>query len=120
MSAARIGKLAYWGLVVAAVVAATLAKAAPDSIAPERALRALDQSILRYEALVQKIDDARVAATARAFLANFRQRRDALRKNYDATRHDELRFDINVESHRLAQWLAPLRTPPPARKAESS
>jgi formylglycine-generating enzyme required for sulfatase activity len=76
------------------------------------ALQALDAAIARYEALVAKIDDPQVGSTARGFLANYRERRAALEQAYDPTKYDELRFDVNVESHRLAQWLAPVRTPP--------
>src|SRR5262245_43686713 len=83
-------------------------------------LKALDAAIVRYEKLVDRIDDPKVGATARAFLANYRERRDALRRSYDATKHDELKFDINVESHRLAQWLAPPRTPPPVAKGSTA
>jgi hypothetical protein len=101
---------------VAASGAEEAARASEAEVA-QRALRALDQAIARYEMLVGKIDDPEVGATARAFLANYRERRDALRRSYDATKHDELRFDINVESHRLAQWLTPPRTP---RKDRSS
>jgi len=37
---------------------------------------------------------------------------------WDQVKYDELRYDINLQCQRLANWLAPLRTPPPATRAE--
>ena len=99
-------------LFAAVVGGPTVRAAVDDGDVPSRALRAIDQAIARYETLVGKIDDPRVAATARDFLASYRDRRNALAQSFDPAKHDELRFDLNVESHRLAQWLAPARTPP--------
>ena len=95
------------------------AESAPVTVEQQAALKALDAAIARYATLVEKIDDPVVAETARAFLANYRERRDVLHKAYDATKHDELRFDVNVESHRLAQWLGPPRTPAPPPKSRA-
>jgi hypothetical protein len=37
---------------------------------------------------------------------------------WDSVKYDELRYDINLQGQRLANWLAPLRTPPPAVQSE--
>ena len=37
---------------------------------------------------------------------------------WDSVKYDELRYDINLQSQRLANWMAPLRTPPPAVQSE--
>lgn len=39
---------------------------------------------------------------------------------WDQVKYDELRYDINLQCQRLANWLAPLRTPPPSPRAEGS
>ena len=37
---------------------------------------------------------------------------------WDQVKYDELRYDINLQCQRLANWLAPLRTPPPTPRVE--
>jgi hypothetical protein len=39
---------------------------------------------------------------------------------FDQVKYDELRYDINLQAQRLANWLAPLRTPPPTPQSERS
>lgn len=94
--------------------AATEAPAkAPEYTDEQKALlKALDAELVRFDAMLAKDDDAAHAATVKEFLAGFKARRDAMNKvAFDQGKYDELRFDINVEYQRLAQWLLPTNAP---------
>jgi hypothetical protein len=39
---------------------------------------------------------------------------------FDQVKYEELRYDINLQCQRLANWMAPLRTPPPGPQSERS
>jgi len=95
------------------------AEAAPQYTDEEKhALRALDAELERFDAMLEKDDDLQHKATVKAFIDAFKDRRDAMNKApFDQGKYDEIRFDINVEYQRLALWLAPPITPPPAVKA---
>jgi hypothetical protein len=82
------------------------------------ALKALDAELDRFDAMLEKDTDVQHKATVKAFIDAFKDRRDAMNKApFDQGKYDEIRFDINVEYQRLAMWLAPPLTPPPAPKA---
>jgi hypothetical protein len=98
----------------AAETAPPAAAAAPEFTDEQKVqLRAVDQDIERFEALLAQDDDAKHAAEVREQIDAFKVRRDAMRKvAFDSGKYDELRFELNSEYQRLALWLAPLRTPP--------
>jgi hypothetical protein len=94
--------------------------AAPPVTAERKAsLDVLDGVIARFDALLAKDDDAAHKAATQAKLDEFKARRDALQKDYDPSRYDELRVDLNLEYQRLASWMAPPKTPPPVKKSGS-
>ncbi len=101
------------------VRAETAAAAAPVEYTAEQKalLQALSAELTRFDTMLAKDDDAAHAATVKAVLDGFKQRRDAMNKiTFDQGRYDELRFDINVEYQRLAMWLVPPGTPAPGAK----
>ncbi|MSU65098.1 MAG: hypothetical protein EXS38_03110 [Opitutus sp.] len=92
--------------------------AAPEFTDEQKVLlKALDAELARFDAMLDQDTDVQHKATVKAFLDGFKDRRDAMKKvNFDQGKYDEIRFDINVEYQRLAMWLAPSLTPPPAPK----
>jgi hypothetical protein len=117
-----VGALLVLTLVSTSVLGAGEAGATPAVTAERKAsLDVLDGVISRFDALLAKDDDAAHRAATQAKLDEFKTRRDALQTDYDQSRYDELRVDLNLEYQRLASWMAPPRTPaPPARPAERS
>jgi hypothetical protein len=95
------------------------AAAAPEYTDEQKtALKALDNELARFDAMLEKDTDLQHKATVKAFLDAFKDRRDAMNKvPFDQGKYDEIRFDINVEYQRLAMWLADPITPPVAPKA---
>ncbi|MEO7413058.1 MAG: hypothetical protein ABIZ81_06860 [Opitutaceae bacterium] len=71
-------------------------------------LKALDDQLTQFEALLTKDENLSHAATVKANLATLKQRRDAFKRvTFDSGKYDELRFDLNVAYQRLHLWLAP-------------
>ncbi|HWA09819.1 MAG TPA: hypothetical protein VG838_10245 [Opitutaceae bacterium] len=91
------------------------APAAKITAEQKAALDVLDGVIARFAALLERDDDAKHKAATQERLDEFRQRRDALHRDYDQSRYDELRVDLNLEYQRLASWMAPPKTPPRAK-----
>jgi len=84
------------------------AKAAEYTDDQKALLKALDSELTRFDAMLARDDDAAHAASVRELLSGFKTRRDAMNKvAFDQGKYDELRFDINIEYQRLAQWLLP-------------
>jgi len=79
----------------------------------QAALKALDEDIVRLDGLLEKIHDAPLKATTKGFIDVFKQTRDGLRRSYDQTKYDELKFEVVAEFQRIHLWLAPPRTAPP-------
>jgi hypothetical protein len=95
------------------------APAAPPEFTDEQKqqLKNVDADIQRFEALVAKVDDAKYAAEVKEQIDGFKKRRDTMHTvAFDSGKYDELRFELNSEYQRVAMWLAPLRTPPRAKK----
>lgn len=113
--------VAFFGAVAPASAAD---KAVPSAAAPEYTeeqkalLKALDSELDRFEALIAKVDDAKYAEFVKSQLDGLRKRRDVfLKAAFDSGRYDEIRYDLNVNYQRVAQWLAPSIAPaPPAKK----
>jgi hypothetical protein len=87
---------------------------AEAALTPEQnaALAMLDKFLARFDALLAKVQDAKVRTDTQVVLDGLKARRKALGEKFDQGRYDELRLDVNTESQRVAMWLAPLRTPP--------
>jgi len=103
------------GSVIAWSAAAADPTARPASSEQATALAVLDNVIARFDGLLAKDDDARHQAATTTKLDEFKERRDALRAEFDQTRYDELRIDLNLEFQRLASWMAPPRLAPPGK-----
>lgn len=84
------------------------------------ALETADKVIARFEALLAKDDDAQHHAATKLLLADYKKRRDALGQEFDQSRYDELRVDLNLEYQRLSRWMAPPNNPPPAKKSANA
>jgi hypothetical protein len=111
-----------WVLAAVATIAvapssrADNAPAASSALTPQQtaSLAALDRAFARFETLLERDDDAGHQAATRAALATLKKRRDALHGAFDQSKYDDLRTDLNLAYHRLAAWLTPPLTPPPA------
>jgi hypothetical protein len=114
-------------LVLALIGNITSASAAEQAAAPAAApeytdeqkalLKALDSELGRFETLIGKVDDAKYAEFLKGQLQGLKTRRDGFLKTaFDSGKYDELRYDLNVEYQRAAQWLAPSIAPAPASK----
>jgi hypothetical protein len=89
------------------------AAAVPEHNDEQKALvKALDSELGRFEALIKKVDDPKYAEFLTGQLKGLRERRDAfLKVAFDGGKYDELRYDLNVEYQRAAQWLLPPLAP---------
>ena len=97
--------------------AAEAARGAGVTVEQKDALDVLDRVITRFEALLARDDDVRHKAATQERLDELKERRNALHREYDQARYDELRVDLNLEYQRLASWMAQPKTPPPAETA---
>jgi len=73
--------------------------------------------IARFDALLAKDDDVPHRTATQKLLADYKQRAAALHQEFDQSRYDELRIDLNLEYQRLSRWMAPPINPPPAKKS---
>jgi len=75
-------------------------------------LKALDSELGRFEALIAKVDDAKYAEFLKEQLAGLVKRRDAFKQvAFDGGKYDEIRYDLNVDIQRVAQWMEPSISP---------
>lgn len=97
---------------------ASLPAAEPVPLTTEQtvALQALDHDIARLDQNVSRVTDPAFRATTEGFIAGFKQTREALRRTFDQTRYDEVKFEAVDEYQRLRLWLSTTAAPPlPAR-----
>jgi len=98
--------------------------AAPASLSAQEAAAApaedhsaeyktLELDFIRLDGLFVKYDDPVHKLTILGYINLMKVRAEALKESWDQVKYDELRYDINLQCQRLANWLAPLRTPPP-------
>jgi hypothetical protein len=102
---------AAFSLALPRAQAAEPAPAPPARTAPDPSLDALDRAIGRFEALLARDDDPGHQADTRAVLDALKRRRDALRKDFDASKVTDLRAEVNLDYQRLAAWIASAPTP---------
>lgn len=110
--------------------AAFAAETKPDAPAPKpaaltaeqkTALDAADKVIARFDALLAKDDDVPHRTATQKLLDDYKQRAAALHQEFDQSRYDELRIDLNLEYQRLSRWMAtPINPPPPAKKSANA
>ncbi|HVS52378.1 MAG TPA: hypothetical protein VHD62_08485 [Opitutaceae bacterium] len=93
---------------------------APLTAEQKAALEIADNVIAKFAALLAKDDDARHRAATQLLLDDYKKRRDALHQEFDQSRYDELRIDLNLEYQRLARWMAPPNNPPPAKNSANT
>jgi hypothetical protein len=96
------------------------ADAAPNAIQyteeQKFALKALDAELARFDATLAKVSDQQYRNQSKVYLDILKLRAMGIRKEFDQTRYDELRFDLNAEYQRVALWLAnPVHTVPIAK-----
>jgi hypothetical protein len=72
------------------------------------ALKALDAELARFDATLAKVSDQQYRNQSKVYLDILKLRAMGIRKEFDQTRYDELRFDLNAEYQRVALWLANL------------
>jgi hypothetical protein len=70
------------------------------------ALKALDAEFARFDATLLKINDQQYRNQSKVYLDILKLRAMGIRRNYDQTKYDELRFDLNSEYQRVSLWLA--------------
>jgi hypothetical protein len=117
-----LGFLATAAFAFATAPVETARSAAPVEHTTEQKalLKALDDQLARFEALLAKDENASHAATVKAVLETLKQRGDAFnRVAFDQGKYDELRFDLNVAYQRLNLWLAPPIAPKAAPKTKA-
>jgi hypothetical protein len=119
-SAFVLGSLAAAAVLIALAPPSRGDEAAPSPpiLTPQQnaSLDALDRALARFDTLLARDDDTRHQAATRAALDRLRQRRDALHQVFDQSKYDDLRTDLNLAYQRLAAWLTPPLTPPPAAR----
>src|SRR5688500_2643598 len=59
------------------------------------ALKALDAELARFDATLAKVPDQQYRNQSKVYLDILKLRAMGIRKEFDQTRYDELRFDIN-------------------------
>jgi len=76
------------------------------------ALKFLDDDIARLDVLLERISEAPLKATTKGFIDVFKETRNGLRRTYDQTKFDELKFEVVAEFQRIHLWLAAPRENP--------
>jgi len=76
--------------------------------------KTLTVDFVRLDGLFEQYTDPVQKLTILGYINLMKGRAEALKENWDQVKYEELRYDINLQCQRIANWLAPLRTPPPA------
>ncbi|MSU65694.1 MAG: hypothetical protein EXS38_06250 [Opitutus sp.] len=100
-----------------------VAQAADEPAAPvdhpeERKVLELD--LARSYSLIQQDTDPVTKVTLLGHQRELAARANRLLEKFDASKYDDLRYEINIQCQRLARKLAPLLTPPPSAKPEGT
>jgi len=82
------------------------AAAAQPTEEEKAALKVLDRWFARLDALYPKIFDPTYQAIVKGNLEALKARGEELRKEFAQDRYEDLKFDIMIEHHRIAGWLA--------------
>ena len=97
---------------------------AQDAAAPAEdhtaEFKVLDLDLERFDALLTRYPEPVHKITIVAYRNHLKSRVEATKKDFDQAKYDELRYDINLQCQRLANWMAPLTTPPRPEAGEST
>jgi hypothetical protein len=93
------------------------AEPAADTHAEE--FKVLELDLARLETLFHQYNNLLLKPSILSQVQTLTDRVEALRGSFDRSKFDELRSDINLQAQRLALAMAPLRTPPVTKAADS-
>ncbi len=94
-------------LALAMAVGSAQAAETPALTEEQRArFREIDRELARFDTVLNSVTDIQVRGGSKQVLDFLKKRVFALRANYDQTRYDELRYDLNAEYQRLARWIS--------------
>lgn len=97
---------------------AVVSAATSESAEQKAALTILDRLFARIDALAAKIDEEYYRNIVRRNIGDLKARREDLRRKFDSTVFQDLKFDATIEHHRIFRWLAePELKPLPAGAA---
>ena len=82
--------------------------------------RVLELDLARFYSLIQQDTDPVTKVTLLGHQRELAARANRLLEKFDASKYDDLRYDINIQCQRLARKLAPLFTPPASAKPEGT
>src|SRR4051812_35890339 len=104
-------------LLLSVSVRVPLAHAADDEPAAANTDHAEERKILemdlaRFYALIQQDNDPSTKTTLLGYQREYASRANKLLENFDASKYDDLRYDINLQCQRVSRKMAPLITPP--------
>lgn len=69
-------------------------------------LREIEKEFVRFDTVLNSVTDIQVRGGTKLNVDFLRKRVFDLRANYDQTRYDEIRYDLNAEYQRLARWMS--------------
>lgn len=79
----------------------------------------LEMDLARLYSLIQRDPDPTTKTTLLGHQRELASRANRVLEKFEATKYDELRYDINIQCQRLARKQAPLLVPPPTTKPET-
>lgn len=94
--------------VLGALVVHHLSAAEPPPLTEEQQahFREIDREFARFDTVLNSVTDIQVRGGTKLNVDFLRKRVFDLRSNYDQTRYDEIRYDMNAEYQRLARWIS--------------
>ncbi len=106
-------------LAVFLLIPADAAESKPLTEEQQKHFREIDRELARFDTVLNSVTDIQVRGGTKQVVDFLRKRVFELKANYDQTRYDELRYDLNAEYQRLARWIAAPVTNGPAGAADS-
>jgi hypothetical protein len=79
----------------------------PENLTPEQQahFREIAAEFARFDETLAGVSDVHFKGITLLILDQLKQRVHTLRSNWDQTRYDEIRFELNAEYQRLTRWL---------------
>jgi len=78
----------------------------PEAAKQKAAFTILDRLFARIDTLAAKIDEDYYRNIVRGNIDDLKARREDLRRKFDPTVFQDLKFDATIEHHRIFRWLA--------------
>lgn len=106
--AVKLRHSAFLAAVMTAAVSPVVMRAAePKPLTEEQQahLREIEKEFARFDMVLNSVTDIQVRGGTKQNVDFLRKRLFDLRANFDQTRYDELRYDMNAEYQRLARWI---------------